>query len=187
MATLKRNCVKAVLSALTAHLRANMPNVAEFSEEFPSANVALKYPMVTITTGNPVFTPLEPTVLFQGPTGLDNKAQVQRIVGMYDLQMQVDIWCRNKVERINMFEEFFQAFNQEIDPMGLSLKLDDYFGVFCRYDSIGHDLADGEQASQTDEWRARINLLVNTRAVLERREYVMVTIENNISTPDNIP
>jgi hypothetical protein len=179
------SCVKAVLENLGRHLKSKMPHLAQVIYEFPSANVQLRYPSISILAGNPQFTPLHPYLLTQGQTQ-NNKASVKRVVGAYDFELQLDLWCRDKFERFSMYEEFFQAFNSQIMPMGLSLKMSDYYDVWCRYDLIGYDLDDSEISSQRAEWRARINLLANTRAVIEKTEIVVETIENNLTTPNEI-
>jgi hypothetical protein len=179
------NAVKSILEALGKSLKAAMPSLQAVGYEFPAPNVGLKYPSLTILAGNPVFTPLDPYLLEQSDTE-GHKASVARVVGSYDLTLQLDLWCRDKVERANLWEEFFAAINPEITPMGLSLQLDGYYGIWCRYDLTGYALDDSEVSSQRGEWRARINVLANTRAVLEKTEFVIDTIENNLTTPDTI-
>jgi hypothetical protein len=118
VAEARPTAVKAIIEALGAHLKANMPSLAQVLFDFPGANLALKYPSLTIISGNPDFQPLDPYLLSQGATAR-HKASVKRVVGELDLSMQLDLWCRDKVERYNLWEEFFQAFNPEITPMGL--------------------------------------------------------------------
>jgi hypothetical protein len=179
------SCVQAVIEALGVHLKAGMPSLEQVLYEFPAANLLLKYPSLSITIGEPQFMATDPYLLSSGDI-VNNKALVKRIVGQYDFQLQLDLWCRSKPERFKMYEEFFSAFNAEIIPMGLSLQLSKYHGVWCRYDMIGYIPVEDEAASQRGEWRARINLLANTRAVREKSEFIIDTIENNLTTPNTI-
>lgn len=179
-------CVDAVLSALGAHLKANMPSLQQVLLDFPDAGTVLKMPSLTIFSGaSPAFMPLDPYPLEQGDT-VNHRALVKRVVGEYDLNLQLDLWCPNKLTRSKLWEEFFKAFNPEVSPMGLSLQLMDYHEIWCRYDLTGYDLGDSEESSQSGQWRARINVLANTRAVIEKTEFVIETIENTLETPDNI-
>jgi hypothetical protein len=98
--------VKALMEALGKHLKANMPSLQAVDYEFPAASVSLKYPCLTIIAGNPEFTPLDPYLQLQGVTE-QHKANVKRVVGSLDLNLQLDLWCRDKVERFNLWEEFF--------------------------------------------------------------------------------
>lgn len=176
---------KFVVDALCVFLKAKMPNLEAVNQEFPAADVLLKYPCVTVTTtGNPEFQNLQPYTLEQGPLGLDHKAEVKRVVGMYDYTLQVDIWAKNKVQRLKTFDEFFQAFNEKISPMGLSLQLEKYHGVWARYDMTSYAFDDSEAGSQRGEWRVRITVLANCVAVLGRREAIMETIEKHITTSE---
>lgn len=179
------SCVKAVLESLGTYLKANMPSLSQVIYEFPAANVQLRYPSFSIIAGNPKFTPLSPFKLSQGETE-EHQASVKWIVGAYDLNLQLDLWCRDKVERFSVYEEFFQAFNKDIVPMGLSLSLTNYHNVWCRYELNGYDLADSEMASQRAEWRARINVMANTRAVIQKTEFIIENTEINLTTPDKI-
>lgn len=186
MVTNRPTAVKALIEALGVYLKANMPSLEKVIYEFPAPNVTLKYPCLSILVVKPDYMPLTPYFLSSEDQGVPHQKLIKRVVGEWDVRLQLDLWCGDKIERFNMWEEFFQAFNPDINPMGLSLQLDAYHGIWCRYDLTGYDTEDAEVASQRGEWRARINILSNTRAVLERTEYVIDTIENNLTTPDNI-
>lgn len=175
---------KNVLYQLGKHLKQFMPSITDVLHEFPDPAIELSMPALSITLGNPVHSPLDPYVHSQDAANGQNRAKVRYVTGMFDYQIQIDIWCRDKFERFNMIEEFRQAFNPEIVPQGLSLQLVDYWGVWCRYDVIGHNIDDSEGGSQRSEWRATINLLANTREITEREVYVVKTIENNLDTSD---
>lgn len=179
-------CVEAVTDALADYFDANMRELEQVLTEFPMANVKLKMPSLTIATGNPVFSNLDPYELEKG-AAVSHASSVKYVVGMYDFDMQVDLWARTPAERSTMLERFMVVFNRDVIPMGLRLKLNKYHDVWCNYSMIGHSLDDSEASSQRAEWRATIKLVANTRAVISKSEYLMETIENNLTTPDNIP
>lgn len=175
---------KVVLDALASHLRTNMASMTAtgaVKTDFPQANEKIVLPGLTLVTGAPLFTPCDPYVLSRGVVAA-NKALVKYIVGMYDFQLQADLWARSKSERHTLFEEFFNAFHKQIVPMGLSLQLGAYHGLWCRYDQGGYEFDDSEAASQRAEWRVTIRLLAHCRAVREREEFVIVTTETNLTT-----
>lgn len=186
MAASRPICVKSVVENLGKYLKQYMPNLNQVIYEFPAPNVQLVYPSISIITGDPEFVPHSNPILLETGTIENNKARIKRIVGSYDFNLQLDLWCRDKFERFSMYEEFFSAFNRVVAPMGLSLQMLDYHGVWCRYDLTGYKTDDMEVSSQRSEWRATIGILANTRAVIETTEAIIETIENNLTMPDNI-
>jgi hypothetical protein len=179
------SCVKSVLETLGAYLAKSMPSLTQVLYEFPSPNVALKYPSLSIVASNPSFMPMMPYELSQGDTKA-HKASIKTVIGAYDLKLQLDFWCRDKLERFGVYEEFFDAFNPNPEVGGLNLTMADYHGIICRYDLQGYNLKDDEAASQRSEWRAMVNVLANTRAIKEKPEYIIETIENDLSFPKAI-
>lgn len=185
MAEAKQTAVKAMIEALGVHLRANMPSLAQVIYDFPAPNVKLLYPSVSLISPNPLFTPTDPYILEQGSI-VRNKATVAYVVGTWETSLQIDLWARDKVERSNLLEEFFLAINPEIKPMGLSLQLSKYHDIWARFDMTGNSLEDSEVSSQRAEWRAKINVLANTRAILEKSEYVMSEFTTTLTLPNVI-
>lgn len=181
------NLTKAVIEALGTHLKTSIPALEQVIYDFPAANIQLKYPSLSIISGNPQFLPeCGPYILDQDDTGTNHKAKVRRVVGTYEFNLQLDFWCRDKVERNKIYDAFFQAFNPEVDPMGLNLQLSRYHDIWCRFDQTGYRYEDSEISSQRGEWRVIVTLLAQCRAVLEKEEFIIETIENNLTTPDTI-
>lgn len=180
------SCLKAVIEALGIHLKENMPRLKQVIYEFPAPGVKLLYPTLSIIhEGNPLFTNLQPYELEKGAIA-NHKAPVQYVVGQYELRLQLDLWCGNKEERYRMYDEFFQAFNKDINPMGLSLKLSKYHNLWTRFDQVGQDFPDNQEASQTSEWRARVSILAHCKAVLGKVESIITEpIENNLDVTNN--
>lgn len=179
------SCVKSIIENLGAYLLENMEDLNQVLYEFPAANVNLKYPSLSIVPGNPQFTPTAPYLLSQGPV-VDHQTTIKTIMGSYDLNLQLDLWTRDKIERFKLQEQFFAAFNPNPSCAGLSLQMADYHNLWCRYDYNGYNQSDGEPGAQRAEWRQSILIVANTRAVVEQTIEAIETIENSLSLPDNI-
>lgn len=181
------SCFKEVLETLGKQLQDNMPSLAKVIYAFPSANVSLQYPSISIILTRPEFLPIQREIFEQSDISDDFKSEVKYINGEYDLALQLDLWCRDKVERFALYEELMDALNPNSELKGLSLKLEKYHGVYCRYDMIDMLFSDNEGASQRAEWRLTVNVLANTRSIKAESEYMIDTIENNLTLPDTIP
>jgi hypothetical protein len=172
---------------LVKHLRNSIPELAEVHTEWPEANQELQYPSLTIFSNAPKFTNLDPYKYRQSEVNSSNQVTTDWIVGMYDLTMQIDLWCRNKKERDTLWEKVFQALNPKVIPMGLSLQLPGYFDTWARCDLDGFRFDDSEAVAQRREWRVKADLLAHCKSVLSTTDYAIVSVEKQIETPDNIP
>jgi hypothetical protein len=182
------HAAKALMEALGTYLKGEIRSLKQVLYDFPAPNVVLQYPSLSIISGNPEFAPeSNPYILEQGEmNAATKKADVDRVVGTYEFKLQLDFWCRDKVERFKIYDEFFKAFHREVDPMGLNLQLSKYYDVWCRYDQIGYQNEDSEISSQRAEWRVIINVLAQCKAVLGKSEFIMETIVNTLTTPNTI-
>lgn len=183
------NPVTELVREYATHIRQSVPALAQVLEEWPVANQQLAYPSLTIFQGSPEFENLAPYELSRSEveSGLIKSLVV---VGQYDLRLQLDLWCRNKKERDDVFESLFNALNPEVlegRPMGKSLKLTNYYGIYARTEVIGHTFGDLEEGAQRQEWRVKLTVLGHVKAVREITNFAILTIENQLSTPDNIP
>lgn len=171
---------------LAAHIKALVPRLHKIILEFPEPNQVLDYPCLTIDTGEPKFQALQPYEM-NDPVlvPVNHSADVKWVVGIYDFKIQLDLWTRNKEERDDIYHLLFEALNPNITPMGLSLRLTDYYNVWCRYDLDGFSFPDAERASQQGEFRAKIDLLANCKAIRQNKSRVMETIENNVQVLDD--
>lgn len=166
---------------LAAHLKLLVPKLHKVTLEFPEPNEKLDYPCLTIDNGAPEFRAIAPYTMNELVVK-NHMADAIWVVGIYDFKMQLDLWARNKEERDDLFHLLFEALNPNITPMGLSLRLTDYYNVWCRYDLTGHDFPDSERASQQGEFRAKLDVIANCKAIRAGRSRVMETIENNLQT-----
>jgi hypothetical protein len=163
-----------------------MPSVREVLEDFPEASAELLVPAVSVFSRSPVFVPeLSPYVVATSAV-TNNRSTVKKVVGAWDFKLQVDIWCGYKEERFTLFNEFFAAMTNQVTPNGVSLQLGSYHDTWARYDMEGHAFEDSEMGSQRGEWRVRIDVSAHCRAILEREEFIIQTIETNLETPNNI-
>jgi hypothetical protein len=172
-----------IVKRLGIHITKNCPSIKSVLEYFPEPNEKLVFPAVSITVGKPVFRALQPYEKDIG-TITNNKADVEYVVGIYDIPIQLDLWTRNKQERDDEYELLFAALNPKIIPMGLALQLTNYYNQWCRYDVSGYENAEDEGSSQRGEWRVKVDLLSTCKAILKGKQFVMTTIENQLEVLD---
>ena len=146
---------------------------------------------VSILFNNPEFIPEAVPYPVNPPTPVDpptvlgetqKKPRVKWVVGQYESSMQLDLWARNKEERDDLTDAIFNALNPNITPMGLTLELQEYFGVLADFLYTGHNFEDTEVASQTDEWRTIMTVLFTCKAVRERKEFIIEDSQLDLET-----
>lgn len=176
--TTNESITEIVPKVLAAYLKLNVPALQQVFDEFPASTQKINMPSVSVfASSDAKFRPLMPYVTSQGATGVDNKANVRWAVGIYDFNLQLDLWARNKEERDDVFDSLFNALNPNISPMGLVLPMMEYFNQLCDYLYVGHTFQDSEVRAQRDEWRVTFNLLVTCKAIRERSEFIIETTQ----------
>lgn len=170
-----------LIKRIGEHLKDNMPNLSDVLYEFPESNIEIDYPSLSIIQAGdldytPEMTPYPYVEIGSGDITA-SKADVRYVVGQYNGVLQLDLWCRNKEERDDLYEEFFQAFNSQFPVLGLTLSLTDYHSALCRYDLRGSSKEDSEISSQRKEWRVRIDVMFNCKAILEKEEFIVEETE----------
>lgn len=185
------NAVDALIDALAATLATVSVNGVALTvkKEWPAANEKLSYPSLTLFQQTPKFSPraVLTEVARTYADGTQIASSISYACGDWDLRMQLDLWCRNKFERKAFFEAVHRTLNPQLEPMGLSLQLTNYFNQWVRYDLIDYQFLDDETGIERQEWRVRINLLANCTEVLTRTDYAIKTVDITVETPDNIP
>lgn len=180
------NPVQSLVGNLQAYLAAQVAGLTVLTE-WPGGNVQLRMPSLTIFSGEAQFMNLTPYVIASTtPDPVTHLTTTTLIVGEYDLKLQLDLWCRNKLERETMFGLVEAAINKQVSPMGLSLQMTDYFSQWARYDIDNHQFVDDEAGAQRQEWRVKIELLANCRMVKQVTGPAMITFDNQLSTPNTI-
>lgn len=180
------NAVQSLTNNLAAYLRTQVAGLTVLTE-WPGANQKLAYPSLTIFSGEPVFTPYTPYEVSRTAPDVNNQIISTMVVGEYDVTFQLDLWCRNKLERETVFGQVFDAINQVVVPMGLSLQLTDYFNEWARYDIDRHSFVDDEAGAQRQEWRVKLSLLANVKCLKQLTSYAMITIVDTVGvTTDTI-
>lgn len=192
---------KAIIKELGDHLQTNMRELKEVLLDWPDANRELKYPSLSIFTATPSSVPFIPYQL-STTDPKNNKVKTLNVVGQYEWNIQLDFWTGNKEERHVLFQSFVKAFNSqyikgERENAGLVLALKDYHGIFATYDQTNYSFDDSEAGSQRREWRVQVNILAETKQVLEREQFAIInteivgdlnaSIEADISTTVVIP
>ena len=167
-----------VPKALGEYLLENVDGLREYYDQFPSSNMTLRTPSVSILMQSPEFTPraeIYPVEALDPANISNNKAQINYVVGEYDAKIQMDLWTGNKEERDDLTDALFNALNPDIEPMGLRLTLEEYFGCIAEMLYVRHNFEDNEITSQTDEWRTTFEILVACKAVRTKKEFIITT------------
>lgn len=170
-----------IIKRLGNHLETEMTELAEVLDGFPEGNTLISYPALSIIEAGatkyiPEMSPY-PYVEIEDGDITDHKADVRYVVGQYDISFQLDLWCRSKEERDDLFEKFIQAFNSQFPRLGLTLTLTDYHNILCNYSMTGYTKEDSEISSQRQEWRVKINIVANCKAILEKEEPIVEETE----------
>lgn len=172
------SAVDAAVDGLSAYLAAQVTGL-NLLTEWPEANKKLVYPSATLTTGVAKRTPIQPEEIAVTTPDENNQVVQTLAIAHYDIPIQIDLWCRTKAERRQFLNAILSSFNKaeltDESPCGLSLQLTDYFNVYARYEIDTHNFRDDEIASQTQERRATISLLVNTREIAQRTMYAIIS------------
>lgn len=177
-----------VTGNLARYLLKEIGELKEVLEDFPQAHEELALPSITIFTGVPVIRPVASYLFSKGPVE-DNKALCKYVTAIHDYRLQVDLWAGSKQERLELFDRLQVVMNPDVHPMAVNLQMQDYHGMWCQYAIEGYNFTpDGPLASQRNEWRVKLDVRANCRAVREVTEYIITQpIENNLETPNNIP
>lgn len=178
------------MNALATYLGAQVPELVQIVQEFPTENIQLKMPSCAVThdDGAQFQNEMPYQLSATDPVDASHPAiVVVWIVGQWDYKVQLDIWARSVPERDTLFRKVFKALNPNINPMGLSLALADYYGLFARFDVDTFSHVDGEQSSQRGEWRTRISLLASLKEALQENTFAITqTIDAEIEILDTV-
>lgn len=185
----KPAAIRAVVKGLVEHLRTAVPNLETVLDNFPSPNQKMIFPAVSVHARTPSYVPIPAYVIQRGAaSGPSNNrvATIRRAVGLYDFELQLDLWAAYKPQRDSLFEEIVTAFNQDSAKHGIDLTLADYFNEHTHFSLAGGEYLDGEESAQRNEWRAIWTVHCSVRVVSEKSEHIIETIENNLETPSTI-
>lgn len=174
------------LQTLAEYLQEKLPDF-KVLEEFPDPKIEMVLPALSmVEVGTPVFTNLMPIFKSRNADGLS-----VYMVGQYDQRFQLDIWTDYKERRKELYERlhdvFLGQFIESEKSAGLSLTLKDYYNAIARYDIVGYTIVDAEQTSQTEEWRVKVDVLVNYPKMIAKAESIITqaSIKHDIGEESN--
>lgn len=183
---MSKDAVDAMIDNLATYLLAALPGLSVL-KEWPSANQKLVYPSVTIFSNQPQYTNLQPYTLSVTAPDVNNQVVSTLVVGEWDGKLQLDLWCRSKVERQTIGKALRDALNPNVNPQGLSLQMADYFNEWVRFDMDGYKQVDDEAASQRQEYRTQLSLMFNVKEVAQKTNFAIITtIDTITATTDTI-
>jgi hypothetical protein len=183
---LGKSVTYAVQRAIATYLKTSVPSLQGVYDDWPSPSQKLKYPSASLFMGSQKFMNGLPYEISR-VAGVNNTLVTTRIVGIYEMRLQLDVWCATKADRHQMFESIFLALNPKKETNGFNLILADYFNLPMHVSLLGFDYVNTEQESERSEWRTKFDLVADTKAAIQSVDYPITTIENNLETPDVIP
>jgi len=173
---------KELLERLGKHLQSNVGKLAQVIYEWPAANVALKYPSLSIITkGEPRYENLAPYVWENEAPNASNKTAVKYVVGAYEWPLQLDLWTKSKEDRHEYYQKLFLAFNTNLDAPGINATMENYHDAIARYDFIGFQYQDDEISAQRTEWRVTMNVLAQCKAIVTKDEFAIITSQVSLT------
>lgn len=175
-----------VILSLATFLKQQVPEILAVYDEFPDTNIKIQTPSASILTANPIYTPLTPRVIELPLPDENNKMVIQWIVGHYEFPLQLDLWAAHKRQRNALFERVFMVLNDVDNPAGLNLPLYKYYNQFAHYHIRGYDLNESADGSMRQERRARIDIIADANAVIQKEEFAITNIEFNNNSGDDI-
>lgn len=185
MSEIKGDPASLALTNLCTFLKSNLTDVKEVRDQWPYANEKLSYPTITVThVTKPKRTPEMKYQISITTPDVDKKVVANEVVASWDLNLQLDVWCRDKLQRKQITEEIILLFNsQEEDasgsdnPDGLSLQCSDLFNEWIRYEIDDFEAMDDEPGAQREERREKITVMVNFREVRQRTYYAIINLD----------
>ena len=176
------------IEALADYLMKNVSGIKTVIPEWPPTNIELEYPAISIVSeGEVTYMPLMEQTVHSRTIDDNGVARTIYNCSQIDQRLQIDLWVAYKSHRGLFFDRIMDAFNREYldegKPLGLNLKMSNYYDAFARYNQIGYNYVDGESSSQMREFRVMIKAEVEFPELKERREQVIrdTRIESNIS------
>lgn len=167
---------RSVMSELATLLDTELGSAIEqVLPEWPSANVEMDLPSITLTlAGNPEFTPHAPVAFSLGAV-TDHQSSNKYVVGQYDFRVQLDIWAKYKKQRSSLYEAVFNILRPTTGT-GLVLQLTDYHNVYCPVSLDGFGHSDNQGSAMNAEWRATVFLVGTCMAVNTSTDYIITQV-----------
>lgn len=182
-----KDVLTALQKTISKRLQAEMPVLKAVYEDWPSPSETLKYPCAAVTIGSPEFTPTDPYVFKKGAVDPETgKSPVARVVGSYEIRVQIDVWCASKPQRRDLYQQLFNVINPIASRPGLNLPLEDYFDAIAHLHLEGFSFPDGDEQVQRKEYRILGAVVCSALHIVETMESLMQTIENTTEIADAI-
>jgi len=161
---------------------ASRVNLARVIYEWPSANLALQYPTLSIITkANPRFENFSPYLWENSTPNAAKRTESKYVVGAYEWPLQLDLWTKNKEQRHDLYQKIFQAFMEDINAPGIAATMENYHDALARYDFIGFQYQDEEISAQRNEWRVTMDVLAQCKAIVTKDEFAIITTQVSLT------
>ncbi len=178
------------LATLSKFIAKSFPKLT-LIDEFPYGNEQLSYPSMTISISKSKRTPKIAWVDKTSEPDDDGIVLQNTVVAEWDLNLQLDLWCRDKLERREYVENIIKLFNSQEGGIGikensdgLSLKMEDMFCEIARYEIDTVEPMDDEAAAQRQERREKIAVITNFFEIRQKSYYAIrkTVIKSQVAT-----
>lgn len=160
---------------LGAYLLTKAPTLTGYLVDWPEPNEEMSLPSLTIVTGRPSLTRCSPYLVTKGSVS-SHQATNLYCVGQVDITLQVDLWCKYRKQRSDLFDLLVSAF-QPTDPKGLVLDLgEDYHDEIANYLLTDWRFPDSPETSSRQEWRAIFGVEVTCRVIGSTTDYMITQV-----------
>lgn len=169
------------INALAAYIKTKLPALNVIAG-WPDPKDQLNMPCVSIIHAGEIGYVNLMTTLSEKIPDPDNEFNSLYIfqVGQYDYSIQIDLWCKHKIERKNWIRQIEDLFNEDFvdNGSGLNITLTEQYNAIASFDYVGYANMDSEDNIQRGYWRSKLNIVV-THARLIRKSLPMI-IETSV-------
>lgn len=172
-----------MVRVIGSFLKQNMPTLDMVLNGWPESNVTMDTPYMAITVVDPGYAHQMNPYEYKGEpqAGTPEKYDYMYVHGEYNASLQLDIMAESKVQRWKLLQEFQAAMLLNWPDLSLLLPMENYYDIICRYDFENYNFDnDSELASQTKEWRVKIDMLGHCKAVHTREEFAILDTEIDV-------
>lgn len=175
---------KAAVKSLAASILTADLGFNSIIQEWPTPNQVLTLPALSIINQPSRFFRKAAQVLNVG-TVTAHEAEALYDVGDFEMNMQLDIWAKTKLERSRLYQSLFDLLNGNFEKNCYALQMTDYHNQWATYQQVGHEFVNSSENGSRSEYRAIVRLEVLSRAVLAKTEYIATQVPEVILTTPN--
>jgi hypothetical protein len=183
---------KALIDKLVEYLKTELDfnGPGQAHSEFPAATATLNLPAMSVSVmGQPDYIPTPGEELEDDSVTVGAGPEVDALyrVARLSMELAIDIFGKNKVERSEIAHRVIEIMNPELgESTGLKLTLDKYYNRVASFVITGTGFVDNESGSQRNEWRYRYVVTADVDLVVLSRQVAIqeITVDGTLEELD---